>query len=88
MDGRTSPPDSQGGTRLPGLAGTQSEKQLTQRELAALKTIKRNVDTTKYAGWLLGAAGTWVLLSRRKPPPRMIPKLGWSVVGGWLGGAF
>ncbi|CDW97922.1 hypothetical protein [Sporisorium scitamineum] len=76
-----------GGTRLPGLAGTESEKQLTQRELAALKTIKRNVDTTKYAGWLLGASGTWVLLSRRKPPLRMLPKLGWSVVGG-LGGSF
>ncbi|CBQ73335.1 conserved hypothetical protein [Sporisorium reilianum SRZ2] len=76
-----------GSTRLPGLAGTESEKQLTQRELAALKTIKRNVDTTKYAGWLLGASGTWVLLSRRKPPPRMLPKLGWSVVGG-LGGSF
>ena len=76
-----------GGTRLPGLAGTESEKQLTQRELAALKTIKRNVDTTKYGGWMLGAAGTYVLLSRRKPPPRMLSKLGWSFVGG-LGGSF
>ena len=87
----SSPPTSSktggGGTRLPGLAGTESEKQLTQRELAALKTIKRNVDTTKYAGWIVGAAGTYVLLSRRKPPPRMISKLGWSVVGG-LGGSF
>lgn len=76
-----------GGTRLPGLAGTESEKQLTQRELVALRTIKRNVDTTKYGGWMLGAAGTYVLLSRRKPPPRMLSKLGWSVVGG-LGGSF
>lgn len=100
MDARTSTSDSasfglnpssgdvnNSATRLPGLAGTQSEKQLTQRELAALRTIKRNVDTTKYAGWLLGASGTWILLSRRKPPPRMIPKLGWCVVGG-LGGSF
>ncbi|GAC97513.1 hypothetical protein PHSY_005099 [Pseudozyma hubeiensis SY62] len=97
MDGRASTADSDGfgsspssnngGTRLPGLAGTQSEKQLTHRELAALKTIKRNVDMTKYAGWLLGASGTWILLSRRKPPPRMIPKVGWCVVGG-LGGSF
>ncbi|EST05224.1 hypothetical protein PSEUBRA_005490 [Kalmanozyma brasiliensis GHG001] len=76
-----------GTTALPGLAGTQSEKQLTQRELAALRTIKRNVDTTKYGGWLLGAAGTWVLLARRKPQPRLISKLGWCVVGG-LGGSF
>ncbi|KAJ9479417.1 hypothetical protein PHBOTO_002893 [Pseudozyma hubeiensis] len=83
----SSPSSNNGGTRLPGLAGTQSEKQLTQRELAALKTIKRNVDMTKYAGWLLGASGTWILLSRRKPPPRMIPKVGWCVVGG-LGGSF
>ncbi|SPO23759.1 uncharacterized protein UTRI_03729_B [Ustilago trichophora] len=86
--GRPSNPNSNpNSTRLPGLAGTESEKQLTQRELAALKTIKRNVDTTKYGGWMLGAAGTYVLLSRRKPPPRMLSKLGWSVVGG-LGGSF
>lgn len=83
----SSPSKNAGSTRLPGLAGTESEKQLTQRELAALRTIKRNVDTTKYGGWMLGAAGTYVLLSRRKPPPRMLSKLGWSVVGG-LGGSF
>ncbi|PWY99466.1 hypothetical protein BCV70DRAFT_201032 [Testicularia cyperi] len=74
-------------TRLPGLAGTQSEKQLTPRELAALKTIKRNVDLTKYGGWAIGAAGTWVLMSRRKPLPTNLQRIGWSVVGG-LGGSF
>ncbi|GAC76076.1 hypothetical protein PANT_19d00100 [Moesziomyces antarcticus T-34] len=89
MDSSVQSPNAAGNgtTRLPGLAGTQSEKQLTQRELAALKTIKRNVDTTKYGGWMLGAAGTFVLLGRRKPPPRLLSKLGWSVVGG-LGGSF
>ncbi|SNX83762.1 uncharacterized protein MEPE_02470 [Melanopsichium pennsylvanicum] len=75
------------GTRLPGLAGTESEKQLTPRELGALRTIKRNVDATKYGGWMLGAAGTYVLISRRTPPPRLLSRLGWSVVGG-LGGSF
>ncbi len=82
--GSGQPPANNDGTstRLPGLAGTNSEKQLTQRELAALKQIKRNVDTTKYGGWILGATGTFVLMGRRKPQPRLIQKLGWSVVGG------
>lgn len=75
------------GTGLPGLAGTDSEKQLTQRELAALKTIKRNVDVTRYGGFLIGAAGTYVLQLRRKPQPRLLNRLGWTVIGG-LGGSF
>ncbi|SPC66008.1 uncharacterized protein UHOD_04628 [Ustilago sp. UG-2017b] len=81
------PAAGQGGTRLPGLAGTESAKQLTQRELAALKTMKRNVSITKYGGWMVGAAGTYVLLNRRKPRPRLLARMGLSVVGGF-GGSF
>ncbi|EPQ31121.1 uncharacterized protein PFL1_01310 [Pseudozyma flocculosa PF-1] len=81
-------PASAPGGKLPaGLAGTRAQMQLTPREAEALRTIKRNVDRSKTAGWIIGGAGSWFLLSRRKPRPSNLQLAGLSFIGG-LGTSF
>ncbi|KAN0065721.1 hypothetical protein ACQY0O_000851 [Thecaphora frezii] len=74
-------------TPLSGLAGTQSERRLTQREVEALRNVKRNVDGAKTAGWIIGGAVSWYMLSRRKPRPSNLQLAGLSFVGA-MGASF